>query len=86
MPEESQAPDKYTLWNPLPAFDTVKQDNQLANIQTIDKFFAAAKDGTLPTVAWITPENTVSEHPPASIHAKRAPAIEVGSNGYPLAI
>jgi phospholipase C len=57
------------IWNPLPAFDTVKQDNQLANIQTLDKYFAAAKSGTLPAVAWITPENSVSEHPPAKISA-----------------
>src|SRR5512143_1321075 len=28
------------IWNPLPAFDTVKQDDQLANIQTVDKYFA----------------------------------------------
>jgi len=36
------------IWNPLPAFDTVRQDNQLGNIQTVDKFYSAAKDGTLP--------------------------------------
>jgi phospholipase C len=55
------------IWNPLPAFQTVKQDGQLGNIQTVDKFFTAAKSGTLPAVSWITPENTVSEHPPAKI-------------------
>lgn len=57
------------IWNPLPAFDTVKQDGQLANIQTVDNFFAAAKAGSLPSVAWVVPENTVSEHPPAKISA-----------------
>jgi phospholipase C len=55
------------IWNPLPAFDTVKQDNQLGNIQTVDKFLAAAKDGNLPAVSWVVPENKVSEHPPADI-------------------
>jgi phospholipase C len=55
------------IWNPLPGFNTVKENNQLANIQTVDKYFAAAKSGTLPAVSWITPENTVSEHPPAKI-------------------
>jgi phospholipase C len=60
------------IWNPLPAFDTVKQDNQLDNIQTLDKFVAAAKAGTLPAVAWIVPENTVSEHPPANIATGQA--------------
>ena len=56
------------IWNPLPAFDTVKQDGQLANIQTVDKFFTAAKDGTCRPVSWIVPENKVSEHPPAKVH------------------
>jgi phospholipase C len=60
------------IWNPLPAFDTVKQDGQLANIQTVDKFFAAAKAGALPAVSWVVPENSVSEHPPASIHTGQA--------------
>jgi phospholipase C len=60
------------IWNPLPAFQTVKQDNQLENVQTVDKYFTAAKNGTLPSVAWITPENTVSEHPPAKISAGQA--------------
>lgn len=55
------------IWNPLPAFDTVKQDGQLGNIQTVDKFYTAAKNGTLPQVSWIVPENKVSEHPPAKI-------------------
>ncbi|HLY25136.1 MAG TPA: alkaline phosphatase family protein, partial [Aggregatilineales bacterium] len=60
------------IWNPLPAFDTVKSDNQLGNIQTLDKFVAAAKDGTLPAVSWIVPENAVSEHPPARVSMGQA--------------
>jgi phospholipase C len=60
------------IWNPLPGFDTVKQDGQLANIQTVDKYLAAAKNGTLPTVSWIVPENSVSEHPPAKISTGQA--------------
>ncbi len=60
------------IWNPLPAFDTVRQDNQLGNIQAVDNYFTAAKNGTLPSVAWIVPDNKVSEHPPASIHAGQA--------------
>jgi phospholipase C len=55
------------IWNPLPGFDTVKQDNQLANVQIVDKYFTAARSGTLPAVSWIVPENSVSEHPPAKI-------------------
>jgi phospholipase C len=60
------------IWNPLIAFDTVRQDNQLANIQDVDQFFSAAKDGSLPAVAWIVPENKVSEHPPSSIKTGQA--------------
>jgi phospholipase C len=60
------------IWNPLPAFDTVKNDNQVGNIQTLDKFIAAAKAGTLPAVSWIVPENSVSEHPPARISMGQA--------------
>ena len=64
MPQAKNVPG---IWNPLPAFDTVKQDGQLANIQTVDKFFAAARNGTLPVVSWVVPEAKVSEHPPANI-------------------
>ena len=56
-----------SIWNPLPAFDTVKQDGQLGNIQPVDSFLKAAKAGTLPSVSWIVPEGKVSEHPPSSI-------------------
>jgi phospholipase C len=57
------------IWNPLPNFTSVHANNQLANIQVIDSFFAAAKAGALPSVCWICPENAISEHPPASVHA-----------------
>jgi phospholipase C len=57
-----------SIWNPLAAFDTVKQDGQLSNIMTVDNFFTAAKAGTLPAISWIVPEQKVSEHPPANIH------------------
>lgn len=60
------------IWNPLPAFDTVKEDGELGNIQTVDHFLAAAKAGTLPAVSWIVPEQKVSEHPPASIATGQA--------------
>jgi phospholipase C len=60
------------IWNPLPAFDTVKQDNQIANIQPVDNFLNAAKNGSLPVISWVVPDNAVSEHPPASIKAGQA--------------
>ncbi|HZR15402.1 MAG TPA: alkaline phosphatase family protein [Acidimicrobiia bacterium] len=55
------------IWNPLPWFDTVKSDGQLGNIQDATKFYAAAKQGTLPAVSWVVPSNVVSEHPPSPV-------------------
>ncbi len=60
------------IWNPLPNFTTVHTDGQLGNIQPVQNFYAAAKAGTLPAVAWIVPEGAISEHPPASVHAGQA--------------
>ena len=55
------------IWNPLPYFDTVWEDGQLGNIKPLKDFYSAARDGTLPAVSWIEPNNVVSEHPPALI-------------------
>ncbi|HEV2361898.1 MAG TPA: alkaline phosphatase family protein [Acidimicrobiales bacterium] len=57
------------IWNPLPWFDTVKADHQLTNIQSVDRFYAAAAAGTLPAVSWVVPSGAVSEHPPALVSA-----------------
>ncbi len=57
------------IWNPLPWFDTVKADDQLGNIQSVDRFYAAAKAGALPAVSWVVPSDAVSEHPPAPVSA-----------------
>ena len=60
------------IWNPLPYFDTVHQDGQLGNIQTIDHLATDAKAGTLPAVSWVVPNGKESEHPPALISAGQA--------------
>ncbi len=70
--EKPQAVGTPEIWNPLPWFDTVHQDGQLGNIQTLDRFYDDAKNGTLPAVAWITPNGEVSEHPPALVSAGQA--------------
>ncbi len=57
------------IWNPLPSFTDVTQDNQLGNIQSVSNFFTAAANGTLPAVSWVDPNGTVSEHPPALVSA-----------------
>jgi phospholipase C len=55
------------IWNPLPYFETVQQDNQVSNVQPTKNFYDAASAGTLPAVSWVIPNQTVSEHPPANI-------------------
>jgi len=45
----------------------VKADHQLGNIQSVDRFYAAAKSGHLPAVSWVVPSGAVSEHPPAPV-------------------
>jgi phospholipase C len=57
------------IWNPLPYFDTVRQDNELGNIQSLTHFFDAARAGRLPAVSWVTPNGRVSEHPPGLVSA-----------------
>ena len=54
-------------WNPLPFFDTVRNDGQLGSIQPSDNFYAQAKSGTLPAVSWVVPSGEVSEHPPSPV-------------------
>jgi len=60
------------IWNPLPWFDTVREDNQLRDVTPISNFFTAAKKGTLPAVSWVTPNGAVSEHPPGLVSAGQA--------------
>ncbi len=60
------------IWNPLPFFSTVKQNQQLGNIQDISHYYDAAKNGTLPAVSWITPSGRDSEHPTALVSQGQA--------------
>ena len=57
------------IWNPLPFFTTVQDNNQLSNITSLHNYFIAAKRGTLPAVSWINPTGSVSEHPPGLVTA-----------------
>jgi phospholipase C len=57
------------IWNPLPHFQTVHDDGQVGNVQTLSNFFTAAKNGTLPAVSWIDPNGKVSEHPTGLVSA-----------------
>ncbi len=57
------------IWNPLPYFETVRQNRQLGNIQSLSRFYVAARSGNLPAVSWIVPNGHVSEHPPGLVSA-----------------
>jgi phospholipase C len=55
-----------SIWNPLPMFSDVAEDDQLRNIVDGTGFYADARNGTLPAVSWIVPNYRNSEHPTKS--------------------
>jgi phospholipase C len=69
VPQNAKTPG---IWNPLPYFDTVRQDRQLGNVAPLQDFYRAARRGTLPAVSWVTPAQRVSEHPPGLVTAGQA--------------
>jgi phospholipase C len=62
LPQGSQCGTP-NIWNPLPDFTTVHQDNQTGNIVDVHNFYAQAAAGTLPAVSWVVPSAVQSEHP-----------------------
>ncbi len=64
-----QSPRTPGIWNPLPSFDTVRQDHQLGNIRDTSTFYTTARKGRLPEVSWVIPNGIVSEHPTSKISA-----------------
>ncbi len=66
-PHVSQSADTPSIWNPLPWFETVREDHELASIRGLADYFAAAKSGHLPAVSWICPNSRFSEHPPYDV-------------------
>lgn len=60
------------IWNPLPSFDTVRQDHQLGNVRDTSSFFTALRKNRLPQVSWVIPSGIVSEHPTSSIRKGQA--------------
>ena len=56
-----------SIFNPLPEFNDVQETGQLSNIQTADNFLTEAQNGTLPSVSWVVPSNTNSDHPDALV-------------------
>ena len=60
------------IWNPLPSFTDVQQDEQVGNIQDTSRFLADAQTGTMPAVSWVVPDQPHSDHPPANIATGQA--------------
>ncbi len=82
-----------TAQNPLPAFTTVHDNEQLGNVGTHGEFLRSLRDGTLPTVSWITPGGGgISEHPGNDAPLTNGQAYDhlrpprVDENGYGLRV
>jgi phospholipase C len=69
VPQDAKTPG---IWNPLPGFDTVKEDRQLGNVAPLRRFYRDVTQGHLPAVSWVVPAEAVSEHPPALVSAGQA--------------
>ncbi len=65
--QQEQNPDRYTLWNPLPAFPAVQDSELRKRLVDTAEFYKDAAAGTLPQVSWVIPSGAVSEHPPAGV-------------------
>jgi phospholipase C len=65
LPPEN-AEDTPEIWNPLPSFTTVRRDGQEGNVQNVSQFLTAARNGKLPAVSWVVPDEIHSEHAPAT--------------------
>jgi phospholipase C len=57
------------IWYPLKWFDTVHNDHQTQNVESVSHLFAAAAAGKLPAVSWVAPSIAVSEHPPTPVRS-----------------
>ena len=71
----TQGPKTPGIWNPLVDFTDVTEDDQQENIQSLNGFYGAVQDQSgcgLPSVAWVVPNEGVSEHPPALISKGQA--------------
>jgi phospholipase C len=54
------------IWNPLPDFTDVSEDEQLGNIQSLNNLYSDVHNEAacgLPNVSWVVPNLRVSEHP-----------------------
>ena len=66
QPPAPPGSDTPEIWNPLPSFTTVRRDGQVGNVKDVSRFLDAARNGHLPAVSWVVPDETHSEHAPAT--------------------
>jgi phospholipase C len=64
VPQHVRTPE---IWNPLPDFTDVHQDNQIGDIVPMQQFYTDVREGHLPSVSWVIPSGDNSEHPPGRI-------------------
>ena len=58
-------PKGFTLWNPMPGFKSIRDDESRMNrLVSLDDYYEDLQKGTLPQFAWIIPDFQDSEHPP----------------------
>ena len=62
-------PTSMSIWYPLKYFDTVQNDHQVGNVESINSLYQALRTGSLPAVSWVMPSQPVSEHPPGKVSA-----------------
>ena len=74
VPQNVETPE---IWNPLPDFVDVHQDNQLGNIVPDTQFFRDAYGGHLPAVSWVIPSGDDSEHAPARVSVGQDHVVRV---------
>jgi phospholipase C len=65
-PQDAKTP---SIWNPMARFDDVRSDGKVGNVQSISNLIGSARAGRLPSVSWVIPTHSVSEHPPSSVRA-----------------
>lgn len=61
-------PKRYTLWNPLPGFKSVRENTErMSRLVSLDEYFQDLRGKTLPQVSWVIPNFQDSEHPPEPV-------------------
>jgi phospholipase C len=55
------------IWNVLPGFQDIQQDNQSNNVKPLSTLSTDIKSNALPAVSWVFPDGPDSEHPPALV-------------------